>query len=128
MRLDGFAPSYPSADRAPQRGVVVPYRESQRAVEQARPSRETAADRARETAAGRARPAYEQWAQQQPGEAATAESPGARPIELMPARFEALFERPLSTRVSQALASYQMTAAISIDFDAPEIVGLDLYA
>lgn len=118
MRLDGFAPAYPSADRAPQRGVVVPYRESQRAVEQARETRETSTNRSK--------PDFEQLLRRQPSEA-TGEA-GGRPIELMPARLEAMFERPLSTRASQALASYSMTAAISIDFDAPEVVGLDLYA
>jgi hypothetical protein len=118
MRLDGFAPSYPSSDRAAPRGVVVPYRDSQRAVEQARESRETAAKRSK--------PDFEQLLRRQPSES-TGEA-GSRPIELMPARFEAMFERPLSTRASQALASYSMTAAISVDFDAPEVVGLDLYA
>ena len=118
MRLDGFAPSYPSSDRATQRGVVVPYRESQRAVEQARETRETSTNRSK--------PDFEQLLRRQPSEPGG--EAGSRPIELMPARFEALFERPLSTRASQALASYSMTAAISVDYDAPEVVGLDLYA
>ncbi len=119
MRLDGFAPSYPSADRATQRGVAVPYRESPRAVEQSRETRETGTNRSRVDVDQSLR-------RRQPTEP-TSEA-GSRPIELRPARFEVLFERPLSTRASLALASYSMTAAISTDFDAPEVVGLDLYA
>lgn len=118
MRLDGFAPSYPSSDRASQRGVVVPYRESQRVADQARETRGTSTNRSK--------PDFAQLLRGQPSEPGA--EAGSRPIELMPARFEALFDRPLSARASQALASYQMTAAISTDFDAPEVVGLDLYA
>lgn len=118
MRLDGFAPSYPSSDRATQRGVVVPYRESQRAVEQAGETRAASSNRSK--------PDFEQLLRRQPSEPSG--EAGAHPIELMPARFEALFERPLSTHATLALASYSMTAAIPVDFDAPELVGVDLYA
>ncbi len=37
-------------------------------------------------------------------------------------------ERPLSSRVAQALASYTSTASMRIDLDDTEVLGLDLYA
>ncbi|WP_313053782.1 hypothetical protein [Pseudomonas lopnurensis] len=37
-------------------------------------------------------------------------------------------ERPLSSRVAQALASYTTTAGFSAELDATEVLGLDLYA
>ena len=37
-------------------------------------------------------------------------------------------ERPLTSRVAQALASYASTASMSVEFDGAEVLGLDLYA
>lgn len=37
-------------------------------------------------------------------------------------------ERPLSSRVAQALASYASTASFRAEFEDSEVLGLDLYA
>ncbi|MBO3274795.1 hypothetical protein [Pseudomonas schmalbachii] len=37
-------------------------------------------------------------------------------------------QRPLDNRAAQALASYASTASLSVDIDAPEVLGIDLYA
>lgn len=38
------------------------------------------------------------------------------------------YSRPLGSRAVQALASYAATASLTADPDAPEVLGLDLYA
>lgn len=39
-----------------------------------------------------------------------------------------VYERPLSSKVAQALASYGSTASITANQDAHEVLGLDLFA
>ncbi|QGZ32653.1 hypothetical protein GQA94_09940 [Stutzerimonas stutzeri] len=119
MRLNGLAPSaYPIERPAPHGSAPVPYRESERAAEQARESIVTPSSPADAT--------YEHLSRgtrSEPTDYASVVSG-----DFMPARFEAMMERPLSSRASQALQSYGTTASFSADLDAHEVLGLDLYA
>lgn len=119
MRLNGLAPSAYPIERVPQReNVPVPYRESEKAAEQARESIVAPASQADST--------YEHLVRRPQSEPTDAIS--AVPGDFMPARFEAMMERPLTSRATQALQSYGTTASFSADLDAHEVLGLDLYA
>ena len=115
MRLNGFVPSSYPLDRAAQRSSApVPYRDSQKVLEQ--PG---------EAVAVPANPTYEHLAKH------SGEAVGAVPAmsnDFLPARFEATMERPLTNRAAHALASYSSTASFGGDIDAHEVLGLDLYA
>jgi len=119
MRLNGLAPSVYPLDRAAQfGGAPVPHRESERTAEQAFEFAVVQADAASST--------YEHLARPQPGQ--VVEQASIVPGDFMPARFEAMMERPLSSRAAQALQSYGTTASFTVDLDAHEVLGLDLYA
>ena len=110
MRIDGYLPSY-SPDRGPRSGTAVtPYRETQREVEVQR---------------------------EQPAAPASMEqAPQIRRVQAsssntdsLPTRSQDLgYQQPtLSNRAAQALASYSTTAAYASEYDAQEVLGLDLY-
>ena len=119
MRLNGLAPSAYPFERAPQRGgAPVPYRESERAAEQAREAIVTPVSQTEFT--------YEHLSR--PTRSESADDASVISGDFMPARFEAMMERPLTSRASQALQSYGSTASFTADLDAHEVLGLDLYA
>lgn len=119
MRLNGLAPSVYPIDRVPLRdNAPVPYRESERAAEQARQSIVTPANQADAT--------YEHLSRSTKSDSTDYGSVVSG--DFMPARFEATMERPLSSRAAQALQSYGATASFNPDVDAHEVLGLDLYA
>jgi hypothetical protein len=119
MRLNGLAPSAYPIERVPQReNAPVPYRESERAADQARTSIVTPSSQTDAT--------YEHLSRSNRSESADYASVISG--DFMPARFEALMERPLNSRAAQALQSYGTTASFSADLDAHEVLGLDLYA
>tara|TARA_R100000541_G_scaffold3093_3_gene10128 strand:+ start:39863 stop:40225 length:363 start_codon:yes stop_codon:yes gene_type:complete len=119
MRLNGLAPSaYPIERPAHPGSAPVPYRESERAAEQARESIVTPGSQADST--------YEHLARG--GKSQSADYGSVISGDFMPARFEAMMERPLTSRATQALQSYGTTASFTADLDAHEVLGLDLYA
>ncbi|EIK52673.1 hypothetical protein YO5_07873 [Stutzerimonas stutzeri TS44] len=116
MRINGLSQSAYPLDRAARPGSApVPYRDSQRTVE-----------RPREIDVS---PASEHF-QQRTGRAQQSTSESVALEHYRPIRYsEAQAERPLPSRVAQALASYASTASfISSDPAAAEVLGLDLYA
>lgn len=119
MRLNGLAPSAYPVERSAQRGSApVPYRESERAADQAREFTVTPASQADST--------YEHLSRRTRNEPTDYASVVSG--DFMPARYEAMMERPLTSRAAQALQSYGTTASFSVDIDAHEVLGLDLYA
>lgn len=119
MRLNGLAPSAYPIERVPQRDhAPVPYRESEKAAEQARQAIVTPASQAEST--------YEHLSRSTKSDSTDYASVVSG--DFMPARFEAMMERQLSNRAAQALQSYGATARFSPDVDAHEVLGLDLYA
>ncbi|RMH92786.1 hypothetical protein EA797_07100 [Stutzerimonas zhaodongensis] len=119
MRLNGLAPAPFPIERPAQPGSApVPYRESERAAEQARESIITPASQAEST--------YEHLSRRSKSESTDYGSVISG--DFMPSRFEAMMERPLTSRATQALQSYGSTASFTADLDAHEVLGLDLYA
>ena len=119
MRLNGLAPSAYPIERPAQRGSApVPYRESERAAEQARQSIITPSSDAD--------PTYEFLSRSNQSESTDYASVISG--NFMPARFEAMMERPMTSRATQALQSYSTTAGFTASIDAHEVLGLDLYA
>lgn len=119
MRLNGLAPSAYPIERVSQReNAPVPYGESERVAERARESIVTSSTQAES--------APEDGAQGTKSESIDYGSVISG--DFMPARFEAMMERPLSSRATLALQSYGTTATFSADLDAHEVLGLDLYA
>jgi hypothetical protein len=119
MRLNGLAPSAYPIERPAQPGSApVPYRESERAAQEARESIITPAGQADST--------YEHLSRRSKSESTDYGSVISG--DFMPARFEAMMERPLNSRAAQALQSYGTTASFTASPDAHEVLGLDLYA
>ncbi|MCQ4260303.1 hypothetical protein [Stutzerimonas stutzeri] len=119
MRLNGLAPSAYPIERPAQPGSApVPYRESERAAEQARESIVTPVSQPDST--------YEHLSR--PSKSESTDYGSVISGDFMPARFEAMMERPLTSRATQALQSYGSTASFTADVDAHEVLGLDLYA
>jgi len=113
MRIDGFSSPY-SLDRSPRPGsAVTPYREAQREAE-ARQQQPVSPSNTQ---------GFEQTPQQRRVQASNASS------DSLPARQQDVaYERQVSNRVAQALASYSSTASFVAESDAQEVLGLDLYA
>ncbi|BBT15381.1 hypothetical protein WP8S17C03_14300 [Metapseudomonas otitidis] len=115
MRIDGFTSSI-SLDRSPRQGSATnAFREVQREVE---------ARRDTPSSPGNTQ-GFEQVAQPRKVEAGNASS------NALPARPQDLQQpavRNLSNRAYQAIASYSSTASFASEADAPEVLGLDLYA
>lgn len=114
MRIDGFTSSYP-LERSPRQGsAVTPFREVQRE------------DEARREQPGT--PSSTQGFEQapQPRRVQASNSSG----DSLPVRPQDLIQqqRNVSNRAAQAIASYSSTASMTAEYDAPEILGLDLYA
>ncbi|MGH8433830.1 MAG: hypothetical protein ACRERX_04985 [Pseudomonas sp.] len=113
MRIDGFTSSY-SLDRSSRPGsAVTPFRDVQREEETRReqpssPSRTQGLENTPQTR--RVQASY-----------ASSDSLPARPQDL-------INHRAVSNRAAQALASYANTASYVGEADAPEVLGLDLYA
>jgi hypothetical protein len=114
MRIDGLTSSYPLDRSSRTSTAVTPYREVQREVE----------ERREQPAAPSATQGFEQTPQQRRVQANNAGS------ENLPARTLSYSSQdaPLNRRAAQALASYGNTASYVSDLDAPEVLGLDLYA
>lgn len=115
MRIDGFT----SLSQTPERGsrtgtAVTPYREVQRDVE----------TRREQPASTSASQGLESQAQTRRVESSSASSYGV-PATL---RDNLEYQRPLSSRAAQALASYTSTASMVGQYEGHEVVGLDLYA
>lgn len=116
MRIDGFLPPY-SPDHGPRSGTAVtPYREAQREVEV----------RQEQPAAPASSQGLEPVAQirrVQPGH------PGADSLPSSARQSgQFIYDSVPSSRAAQALANYSATAAYGQDYDAQEVLGLDLYA
>lgn len=114
MRIDGFTSSYP-LERSPRQGsAVTPFREIQREAEVRREQPSTPSSTQ----------GYEQTAQ--PRRVQASNSSG----DSLPLRPQDLIQqqRTISNRAAQAIASYSATASFSAEYDAPEVLGLDLYA
>jgi hypothetical protein len=114
MRIDGYLPSY-SPDRGPRSGTAVtPYREAQREIEVRREQP--------------AAPASSQGLEQTP-QIRRVQAGSSNP-DSQPTRSQNLgYQQPmLSNRAALALASYSTTAAYANDYDAQQVLGLDLYA
>lgn len=118
MRIDGFTSSI-SLDRSPRQGSATnAFREVQREVE---------ARRDTPSSPGNTQ-GFEQVAQPRKVEAGNASSNAlpARPQDLQQPAARNLSN--LSNRAYQAIASYSSTASFASETDAPEVLGLDLYA
>ncbi|WP_375737585.1 hypothetical protein [Pseudomonas boanensis] len=113
MRIDGFTSSYP-LERSPRQGsAITPFREVKREQE-ARHEQPPAASSSQ---------VYEPAAQLRRVQAGNAAG------ESLPVRAQDLAQqRAVSSRAAQAIASYSSTARFSSEADAPEVLGLDLYA
>ncbi|MCP8463496.1 hypothetical protein NK553_05990 [Pseudomonas sp. ZM23] len=116
MRIDGLI----STSQAPERGTrtgtaVTPYRDVQRDVEARR----------EQPAPASATQGLESQPQARRVEASGASSYGV-PANLRDASLE--YQRPLSSRAAQALASYTSTAGMVGQYEGQEVLGLDLYA
>lgn len=119
MRLNGLAPSaYPIERPAQRSSAPVPYRESEKAAEKARETIVTPSSDADST--------YEFLSRSKGSESTDYASVISG--DFMPARFEAMMERPLTSRATQALQSYSTTAGFTANVDAHEVLGLDLFA
>lgn len=118
MRLDGFFPVVQPYDRPALRGSApIPYGDNEKAAEKAYKAG---------VAPGSAiESPYDHLARVRAGEAV--ERSSRTPMDYMPARFEALMDRPLSSRAALALHSYSMTARFTADIEAHEVLGLDIY-
>ncbi|RIA31995.1 hypothetical protein DFO61_2725 [Ectopseudomonas oleovorans] len=114
MRIDGYLPPY-SPDRGPRSGTAVtPYREAQREVEAQREQP--------------AAPANSQGLEQAP-QIRRVQASSAGNDSLPTRAQDATYAQPApGSRAAQALASYSTTAAYANDYDAQEVLGLDLYA
>lgn len=115
MRIDGLI----STSQAPERGsrtgtAVTPYRDVQRDVE----------NRREQPAPTSASQGFEQQPQARRVEASGASSYSV-PATL---RDNLEYQRPLSSRAAQALASYTSTAGMAGQYEGQEVLGLDLYA
>lgn len=119
MRIDANTSSYPIDRGARPGAAVTPFREVQRndelRREQPAPSSasqgfERAAQDRRVEQGSLAGEAYQQLAEQRHQ------------------NLKDVFERPLPSKVAQALASYGSTASMTAHLDAHEVLGLDLFA
>ncbi|MDF3935243.1 hypothetical protein [Pseudomonas citronellolis] len=117
MRIDGLS-SYSTTPDSGARSsgtAVTPYRDVMREAEARR----------EQPASVAASQGFEQQPQQRQVQASNA-SAGSLPIVLSDSL---AYQRPLSSRAAQALASYSSTANLPVaSYDAPEVLGIDLYA
>ncbi|PTU76514.1 hypothetical protein [Pseudomonas mangrovi] len=119
MRIDGFSSSYPLDRGARPSPASNPYREIQREQELRR----------EQPAPASGSQGFESVPQPRQVENALAAREGNN--DQLPARareFLDSYQRPVSGRVAQALASYGSTANMVSEVDATEVLGLDLYA
>ena len=115
MRIDGFQTPI-SADRGPRPGTAVtPYREAQREVENRQ-------EQARQ-------PLTQQgFEPQTPTRKVQASTELASYAEFAAKANQGNYQSSgLTARAAQALASYSSTATFVHDYDAPQVLGLDLY-
>lgn len=115
MRIDGFTSTSQTPERGSRTGTAVtPYREVQRDVE----------TRREQPAPTSASQGLDSQARTRRVESSSASSYGV-PATL---RDNLEYQRPLSSRAAQALASYASTASMAGPYEGQEVVGLDLYA
>lgn len=116
MRIDGLSSYSITPDSGSRPGTAVtPYREVMREAEARR----------EQPASVAASQGLEQQAQTRYVEPGNAGS-GSLPIVLSDVL---AYQRPVSNRAAQALASYRSTANLPLGgYDAPEVLGIDLYA
>jgi hypothetical protein len=117
MRIDGYTFPY-TVDRPSRQGTAIaPYRDVSRGDGL---RREDAAS----TAASQEFDSVAQPRQVEQAKTASASNNHSPPI----VRYSESYERPLTSRAAQALASYSTTASYASELDANEVLGLDLYA
>lgn len=114
MRIDGFTSFSQTPERGSRTGTAVtPYREVQRDVE----------TRREQPAPSSASQGLDAQARTRRVESSSASSYG------VPATLRDIeYQRPLSSRAAQALASYTSTASMAGPYEGQEVLGLDLYA
>lgn len=122
MRIDGLSSYSISPDTGSRSGTAVtPYRQAVREAEARREQPQPVS----------ASQGLEQQAQTRKVEAGNASTASSSTSSNLPVAFgQGLsYQRPLSSRAAQALASYSSTASLSqAANDEPEVVGVDLYA
>lgn len=117
MRIDGYTSPY-TADRSSRQGTAIaPYRDVSRGDGLRR-------EDATSTAASQDFENIAQPRQVEPSKAARESNNDSLPI----VRYTDTYERPVTSRTAQALASYSTTASYASELDANEVLGLDLYA
>lgn len=119
MRIDGFASSYPLDRGARPSSANNAYREVQRDQELRR----------EQPAPASGSQGFESVPQ--PRQVQNALAARESNNDQLPSRareFVDGYQRPMSGRVAQALASYGSTANMVSEVDATEVLGLDLYA
>lgn len=119
MRIDAN-PSSHSIDRGARPGsAVTPFREVQRSDELRR----------EQPSIGSASQGFERLAQaRQVEQGGLAGEAYWQLAEQRQQHIKDVYERPLSNKVAQALASYSSTAGMAGNPDAHEVLGLDLFA
>lgn len=124
MRIEGFSSSYLPERVARGQTAVAPFRQVQQQAQQRQQPLETGADaptNAQQNTAGLAPAPIAVTAQTAPVNALASALTVTRSSEQW-------YQAPLSSQVSQALASYTQTASFVTEGDAYEVMGLDLYA
>lgn len=118
MRIDVNTSSYPLDRSARPGSAVTPFREVQRADELRR----------EQAAPGSASQGFERVAQERRVEQGSLSSEAYQRLAERQQGLNDVYERPLTSKVALALASYGSTAGMTSDVDANEVLGLDLFA
>ncbi|MBB4866388.1 hypothetical protein HNP46_005293 [Pseudomonas nitritireducens] len=115
MRIDGYTSISPTPERGSRTGTAVtPYRDVQRDVE-------TRREQPASTSASQGMDAQPQTRRVESSSASSYSVPATLRDNLD-------YQRPLSSKAAQALASYTSTASMATQYEGQEVVGLDLYA
>ncbi|MBD9514004.1 MULTISPECIES: hypothetical protein [Pseudomonadaceae] len=115
MRIDGFTSTSQTTERSSRTGTAVtPFREVQRDVE-------TRREQPAPTSASQGLDSQSQTRRVESSNASSYSLPATLRDNLD-------YQRPLTSRAAQALASYTSTASMVSQYEGQEVVGLDLYA
>ncbi|MBD9503608.1 hypothetical protein M2D07_000810 [Pseudomonas sp. BGr12] len=115
MRIDGFTSTSQTTERSSRTGTAVtPFREVQRDVE-------TRREQPAPTSASQGLDSQSQTRRVESSNASSYNLPATLRDNLE-------YQRPLTSRAAQALASYTSTASMVSQYEGQEVVGLDLYA
>lgn len=119
MRIDANSSSYVIDHGARAGAAVTPFREVQRTDELRR----------EQPTPGSASQGFERLAQDRQVEQGSFSSQAYQQLaEQRQQQLKDVYERPVTSKVAQALASYGSTAAMTANLDAHEVLGLDLFA